>query len=254
MTDYDLKKWAADTGDGRRVFNAGFRMLPGDLVDWELVKAIPFEVSRGEGEFVYMLQRGGGLELLRVWVAELADWRSAQQRLLEDLRMSMRPDIPRATGSLGYLGDVAYAGRSAESDIPSSISFARGNICASVRSVGDREADASAAALWLDEALGRPPGRSAERGTRRVTDRRREEVRPRRAGDESTVVKNVTDVARGAWLQAIADVGELRRRDDALVYVATELQAARIELYTYEGGPEGSGRRPQARPRRKRTR
>ena len=249
---YDRKDWAAETVDGRRVFNAGFRMLPGDLADWELIKAIPFEASLGEGEFVYMWQRREGLELLRVQVAELADWRSAQLRLLEDLRMSMRSDIPRATGKLGHLGDIAYAARSAESDIPASISFARGNVCASVRSVGDREADASDAALWLDEALGQPPGRGAERGSRHVRERRREDVRPKRAGEESVIVRNVIDLARDAWLQAVADEGELVRRDDALVHVATGPEAARIDLYTYEA-PLGR-ERPPDRPRRKRTR
>src|SRR5262245_44478834 len=203
MTYYDLKEWAAETVDGRRLFNAGFRMLPGDLADWELVKAIPFEAALGESEFVYMWQRGGGQELLRVQIAELTDWQSAQQRLLEDLRMSMRSDIPRATGKLGRLGDVAYVGRSPETDIPASISFARGNIYASIRSVGDRETDASDAALWLDEMLWQPPGRGAERGPRRVTERRREDITARRADAESVVVKNVADAAKESWLQAL---------------------------------------------------
>ena len=253
---YDLKEWAAETVDGRRLFNAGFRMLPGDFADWELVKAIPFEAALGANEFVYMWQRDDGRELLRVQIAELGDWQSAQQRLLEDLRMSMRPDIPRATSKLGRLGDVAYVARSPDTDVPAAVSFARGNVYASIRSVGDRETDVSDAALWLDETLGQAPGRGAERGPRRVSERRREDITARRADTESVVIRNVAGVAKEAWLQALAGAGELRRREDALVYVATEpdARAARVDLYTYEASSEGPASRRSPGPRRKRTR
>ena len=235
MTHYDTEQWAAEVIEGRRIFNAGFRMLPDDLPDWEFVKSVPIETSREDSELVHMWQRGDGRELLRIQVAELADWNQALERLREDLQMSMRSDIPRATGALGKLGDIAFGARTPETDVPAAVTFVRGNIFVSVRSVGDRAADASPVAVWLDEALSIPPRRGAPKGKQGT--RRSIEAKPRKAGQEQIIVESVADATAEGWLKVLAADGELRRRGDSLIYVSGSAKPTRVELFTRRSGP-----------------
>jgi len=235
MTYDDIEQWAAEVIEGRRIFNAGFRMLPDDLQDWEFVKSVPIETSREGSELVHMWQRGGGRELLRIQVAELADWSQALERLREDLQMSMRSDIPRATGALGKLGDIAFGARTPETDIPAAVTFVRGNVFVSVRSVGDRVADASPAASWLDEALSRPPRPKDPAG--KAIRTRWIETKPRRAGMEEIIVGRVAEATAEGWLKVLATDGELRRRGDSLIYVSGSAKPSRVELFVRPGVP-----------------
>jgi hypothetical protein len=223
MVTYDTKEWAARTRLGRHVFNYRFQMLGDELKGWELLKTVLMHESRAVEEKVYVWQSKGdpGRDLVRIAIAELADWRAAQKRLLEELKNCMRADIPTGTGKLASLGDVSFVGRDPLSDIPVAASFARGNVCASVRSVGDRSVDVSEIAARLDHALGEPPTRSElDKGRVRVRAPRTATIEARRA---FTLIENLTEAApRGGWLKIIAPDGELSKKGDALMYVSPE--------------------------------
>jgi hypothetical protein len=239
ITDYDTEQWAAETVGGRRIFNAGFRILPEDLADWRLLKTVPIETSRGAGEFAYMWQREGGGELLRIAVAELVDWSVAQQRLREELQMSMRSDIPRGTGALGHLGDIAFVARDPETDIAAAVTFVRGNAFISVRSVGDRPADVSPAAHRLDRALSRPP-EPRELDAQQI-EATSIEAHAQEVGEERVVVENIGTTRSGGWLKALASDGELRQRRNSLIYVAPSVGRTRIDMFIRRVRPSPRG-------------
>jgi hypothetical protein len=252
-TRYKTDEWAEETIDGRRIFNAGFRMLGDELPDWHLLKTVPMETSRDDGELAYMWEgpEGAGRELLRIGTAELPDWRTAQQRLREELEMSMRPDIPRGSGSQASVGDIAFVGRDPESDVPAAISFARGNACFSVRSVGDRVVDVTAAAARLDRALSQPPARS-EVASERVEEGSLE-ADSREEGDERVIIESIVGTSRGGWLKVLAPAGELRREGDSLIYVSgsagpTRIRTFVVRLSAEPGHSRGRGHGRDHRP------
>lgn len=242
-TPYRVDDWAEETVVGRRIFNAGFRMLGVELESWQLLKTVPMETSRGEGELAYIWAGRGRAtrEMLRIGIAELPDWRLAQQRLREDLEMSMHPDIPRGTGSLWRVGDIVFVARDPQSDVPAAITFARGNVCFSVRSVGDRAVDVSDVAKRLDQAMSQPP-------TRSELDEERVEVRSlertaREAGEEQVIIESIVASSRGGWLKVFASDGELRRQGDALIYVSASAGLTRFQTFLARlGGRPGRTR------------
>jgi hypothetical protein len=246
-TPHSLDEWAHETIDGRRIFNAGFQILGDELPDWQLIKAVPMETSRRGGELAYIWQQpdGTGRALLRLQIAELPDWRLAQRRLREDLEMSMRPNIPRGTGHLASIGDIAFVARDPESDIPGAISFARGNIFSSVRSVGDEIVDVSAAAEWLDRAIGQPPSKSELADAR--LEARTLEAAAREAGEERVIIDSIGRASDGGWLKVLASEGELRRQGDSLIYLAGAAGPARVETFVKHssaGRSDAQDRRP----------
>lgn len=236
-TQYDAEQWATETTRGRHVFNHNYRMSDGELRGWDLRKQVAMQQgpasARGPAgavrdragqeleETVYLWEGkgGAGLEVVRISIAELSDWRQAQQQLQVELGQSMRPDIPRGTGQLAGIGDVSFAARDPESDVPASIAFVRGNVCVTVRSVGKRNIDVSAIATSVDRALASAPTRAA-RAAGRASELTPTPVKP----EEKTVV--VKDLRRGddrgEWLKIIAPDGELRREGHALIYVSPE--------------------------------
>jgi hypothetical protein len=240
-TPYTPDAWADETIGGRRIFNAGFRMLGDELADWQLLKAVPMETASRTGEFAYMWQRphGAGPELLRVQTAELPDWRLAQRRLLEELEMSMRPDIPRGAGERASLGDVVFVSLDPESGLPAAISFARGNMFMSVLSVGDRMTDVSAAAEWLDAAMSRPPAKSDLAHT--GIEARSIDETALEAGRERVVIESIARESQGGWLKVLASEGELRQEGDSLIYVPGSARSTRLDIFI-ERFSAGSGR------------
>jgi len=248
QTPYKVEEWAAETSHGRRIFNAGFRLRGNELRGWRLLKSVPMETARGDGELAYVWQglEAAGRELLRIGIAELPDWRLAQQRLLEELETSMRPEIPRGTGSLRRLGDLVFVAREPGSDLPAAITFARGNLCISVRSVGDRTVDVSHVAERLDQAISRPP-------TRTELARERVEAQSlvrtaRELGEEREIIKSIVGASRGGWLKIIASDGELRRQGASLIHVSAAAGPTRIETFLVRLGAGPS--RSRGRDRR----
>jgi hypothetical protein len=246
-TRYDIDSWAGRTVAGRRIFNAGFRMLGHELADWQLVKAVPMEASRRDGEFVYIWQRfnGHGRELLRVHTAELPDWRRAQERLREELQMGMRPDIPQGTGQQASIGDVVFVARDPESEVPAAISSTRGNVFSSVRSVGDHIVDVSAVAEWLDRVIGQPPSRSDLHQF--PVEARSIEATAGSAGEKRVVIDSIAQVSGFDWLKVLASAGELRREGDSLIYLADAPGPIRLETFVRHSYGD-FGQRPDRRP------
>jgi hypothetical protein len=227
----EVEEWSAETADGRRIFNAGFRMRGDEVRGWRQVKVVPMESLHGEGELAYIWQGGNeaGRELLRLGVAELANWRLAQERLREELGMSMHADIPRGTGSLRRLGDINFVGRDPESDLAAAITFSRGNVWISVRSVGDRTVDVGRVAERLDRALSRPPTQ-ADIAKQRVEARSLDRT-ARKAGEEQRIIDSLVEDARGGWLKVLASDGELRQEGDTLIHVSAVAGRTRIQVF-----------------------
>ena len=234
---YDTKEWEERTTVGRRIFNVGYRLVGTDLRGWHLVKTVPMETSRREGEFASIWVRGDDPKrfMLRVATAELSDWRAAHARLLEDLNASMRPDIPPGTGALVSLGDVNYVGRHAEMDVPASISFTRGNVYVTVRSVGDQTIAVGDIALRIDRMLNERPPKAQIRSRRIKAESIK--VGERQARGPYPVIRRLPRaVGRDGWLQVIAPDGELRREADAIVYVAGEPGPKTVESFLRRRG------------------
>lgn len=249
-TRYDTASWADRTVAGRRIFNSGFQLLGHEFASWQLAKVVPIETSRREGEFVSIWQRftDPGRELLRVQTAELPDWRRAQERLHEELEMSMRPNVPLGTGEHASIGDVVFVARDPESDVPAAIASTRGNVFSSVRSVGDRSIDVTAAAKWLDRALSRPPSESdVDQST---VETRLIEATAGSVGEKQVVIESINQASGFAWLKVLAPAGELRREGDTLIYLADAPGPIRLETFVRHsyGDP---GYRPDSRPDRR---
>lgn len=238
-TSHKVDEWAEATVRGRRIFNAGFLMAADQLPDWQLLKAVPMERSRGDGEIAYIWQGADRHQMLRIAIAELPDWRLAQRRLQEELESSMRSNIPRGTGALASLGDIVYVARDPETDITAAISFARGNVFVSVRSAGDRIVDVSSPARRLDDAMSSPPSAAEVRDER--VQARPLPVTAREPGEERVVIDSIAKTAAGGWLKVLAPDGELRRSDDSLVYVAGSAGRTRLEAFITRPRP---GRSP----------
>jgi hypothetical protein len=229
---YDPNEWANRTTHGRQVFNAGFRLVSADLRGWKLIKTVPMETSRGEGELASIWVRSDDPKrfIVRVSTAELSDWRAAHGRLLQDLRASMRSDIPPGTGELAALGDVNYVGRDPETDAPASISFTRGNIHITVRSVGDQTIAVGDIALRIDRMLHQRPAKAQVRS--RHIKAGSIKVGERQVRRPYAVIRSLPRaIGRDGWLQVIAPEGELRREGSALIYVAGEPGPKTLESF-----------------------
>ena len=229
---YDLSEWAERTNLGRRILNIGYRLVSSDLKGWKLIKTVPMETNRSEGELAYVWVGNDDPDrsMIRVATAEFPDWGAAHERLLEDLRASMRSDIPPGTGELAALGDVNYVARDPETDVPASISFTRGNVMVTVRSVGDRTVAVGDVAVRIDRSLSRRPRRRQEtRGQGKTVSIT---IGVRRAQDSHVLFKSLDLAApRGSWLQIIAPEGELRRENEAVIYTADSPGEMTIETF-----------------------
>jgi hypothetical protein len=142
----------------------------------------------------------------------------------------MRPDIPRAGGSLAEAGDVSFAGYEAKA--AASVFFARGNVLVSVASAGDTTVDVTAPAKKFDTALRERP-KDTE-----LTSGLAEQRSPRsfdmKEDQPVTVIESVSRaIAAGARVKVIAPDGELRREDDRLVYVSERGGRKRVGQYFY---------------------
>jgi hypothetical protein len=248
---YRIDEWAEATLEGRRIFNTGFRLLGDELPNFHLLKTVPMVYSGGQDELVYIWQGTDPREMLRIAIAERSDWRQAQSRLREDLEIAMRGNIPRGSGALASVGDIVYEGREPESDIPAAVSFARGNVFASVRSGGNRVVDVSLAARWLDDRISRAPT-AVELQDPRVRARALD-VTASQPGEARVVVESIAKMAADGWLKVVAPDGELRREGDSLVYLSGSAGRTRLEAFVTRPRPargrsEGRGRAGEHRP------
>lgn len=231
-SQYDTNEWAAATTQGRHIFNYNYQMVGDELRGWELVNAVTMGNEPGIREMVYIWEKKGskGQELLRISITELHNWRDAQDKLHDQLRHSMRPNIPKASGKLAKVGDVSFVGQAQESNGVAAISFARGNLVVSVRSVGDKPVDVSNTTRMLDTNFSEPPKEEKiKKGVAQALSPRQVEVRE----NESTqLIKKLPErVLRSGWLKVMATDGEISREDDALVYISPKTGKHDIRAY-----------------------
>jgi hypothetical protein len=232
-TPYAVEEWA--DGATRNVFNYNFRLLGGEFRGWELLKVVAMKTGQVPDEKVYLWKSKGdpGRDMVRVDIAERSDWRLAQERLRDELANSMRPDIPRATGTLAKLGDIIFVSRDPLSDVPAAISFTRGNVCVLVNSVGASNTDVSELAARLDGLLSKPPAK-AEVKRRRVRVRAPKAVAVK-AAKAHVLIKNLRAVVpRGEWFKIIAPDGELTRKGNALIYVSPQDGKRSISIFEFK--------------------
>jgi len=230
-TPYDLQAWADATTRGRRIYNYNYRMLGDELRGWELIKVVPMENTAGHHEIVYLWEKKGsaGQELVRIGITEADDWRTAQHHLHTQLRHSMRPGLPRGAGKLAALGDVNYIGQEPDSARIASVAFSLGNVTITITSVGDQTVDVSAIALRLDHVLGEPPAKEelkAGKAERLITPALKV-----KKGQMATLIEHLPERTTTGWHKFIAPDGELKREDDAIVYVSPSAGEKKIERY-----------------------
>lgn len=225
------KAWADEAT--HNVFNHNFHLLGREFRGWELIKVVAMKTERVPDENVYLLESKSnpGRYLVRVGIAECPNWRLALERLREELANSMRPDIPRATGTLVGLGDVAFVSRDPQSDIPAAISFTRGNVCVFVYSVGSSNSDVSEIAKRLDGLLSKPPPK-AEVNRVRVRVPKAVTVKAAKA---HILIKDLRAAApRGQWFKIIAPDGEVTRKGNVLLYVSPQSGKRPISIFEYK--------------------
>lgn len=235
-TQYDLEKWAAETTRGRQVFNFNFRMLGTEIKNWKLLKVVTLQEDPDTTARTYIWQsaRDPEDELVRVDITERHTWQRAQESLHNHLVHCMRSDIPRGTKSLAQLGDVVFASREPKTDSPGAISFARGNVCVTLSSVGAKHVDVSEVAALLDRILSEPPpAADVEKGRARAHVPKLTTLKARRS--VTVIDKLPKAVPRGGWLKVIAPDGELSRKGDALLYVSPEGGKKSIATYLMRG-------------------
>ncbi len=230
-TPYDLQAWADATTRGRRLYNYNYRMSGDELRGWELINVVPMEHAPGHHETVYLWERKGsdGQELVRIGIAEADDWRAAQYQLHEQLRHSMRPDLPRGTGKLAAVGDINYVGQEPGSTRVASLVFSLGNVTIAISSVGDKTVDVSVIAQSLDHTLGEPPAKE-ELKTGKVERLPLTALKVKK-GQMTTLIERLPERATTGWHKFIAPDGEIKREDDAIVYVSASAGEKKIERY-----------------------
>lgn len=229
---YDIEQWATETTLGRRVYNHNYRMIGNELRGWELVNNIVMQKESGITEKVYVWQKNGseGEKLIRISIAELTDWINAQNQLRNELRHSMRPDIPRGTGKIAETGDVNFIGKEAKSKTIAQLLFTRGNLAVSLASVGKKTVDVSKFAKLLDTLFSQPP-ETSEVETGLVKEVGPKTVQAKEAETLSVIEKIDEPIAHGEWLKVIAPDGELKLQDNALVYESKKAGRKRIGKY-----------------------
>jgi hypothetical protein len=218
-TQYDVKEWAARTTRGRQVYNHNYRMLGTELKGWKLLKVVTMQEGSDITEKAYLWQSKTDPEheMIRVDITERHSWKQAQESLHGHLMESMRPDIPAGTKHLAQLGDVVFAGRSAEADVPAAVTFTRGNVLVSVSSAGEKHVDVSDAAALIDSALSESPApKEVEKGNVRVLTPKSVTAEAKKA---SVLIDNLQKTSlREKWVKIIVPDGELGRKGDTLTY------------------------------------
>jgi hypothetical protein len=235
-THYNVEEWAAGTTRGRQVFNYNYRMLGTEFKGWKLLKVVTLREDRVVTEKAYIWQSESDpeYEMIRVDITEHHNWRKAQESLHVHLVQCMRPDIPRGTKKLAQLGDVNFVSREPHTDVPSTVSFTRGNLCISVSSVGEKNVDVSNIGARVDGALSGPPAESeVETGRVRALTPKMATVAANKA---HVVIENLQKSApRGRWLKIIVPDGELSRKGNALIYVSSQGGRKRVETFAADG-------------------
>jgi hypothetical protein len=234
---YDLKDWAARTTRGRQIFNFRYRMRDRDVRGWRLLKNVLMPPAQRATETIYLWKRDDQDDraLVRISIAELDDWRSAQRRLQETLGNCMRPAIPHGTGKLALIGDVNVVARDPQSDAPAALLFTRGNICVSVNSVGEVNIDVSKIASGIDRALAEPPSGAAQQKQRSVVKAPKSVTA--RAKKRVSLIKALSkSVPADSWLKIIAEDGEVSKKGDSLVYESPESGKKRMGIYAMRVG------------------
>lgn len=230
-TPYDLQAWADVTTRGRRLYNYNYRMRGDELRGWELINVVAMENAPGHHETVYLWEKKGGegQELVRIGVTEADDWRAAQSQLHAHLRHSMRPDLPHGAGKLAAVGDVNYVGQEPGGTRVASLVFSLGNVTITISSVGDKTVDVSAIAVRLDHTLGELPDEEELKAGK--AERLPVAALKVKKGQMTTLIERLPERATTGWHKIIAPDGELKREDDAIVYVSASAGEKKVERY-----------------------
>ncbi len=218
---YNLEEWAAATTRGRHIFNYNYHMWGNEIRGWELVKSVTMGNPVALRQTVYMWERKRNREqeIVRIDVVELDNWRNAQYQLLDQLRHSMRPDIPQGSGRLGKIGDVNFLAE--ESDVVAALSFSRGNMTVSIISVGNKPVNVSTIASRIDQDFNEPP--KDEDVKRQLVELVAMPAVQVEKDVRTTLIETLPEpVARSGWLKIIAPDGELRRENNTIVYVSDQ--------------------------------
>jgi hypothetical protein len=239
MGPYDTEGWALEAPRGRRIFNHNVRMLGDEVPGWSLVETQTLRPRLPETVYLWEGDDAPEGALIRVDVAEAADWRLALDLLAELLGRCMRPNMPRATGRLAALGDIAYVARERRTDIPASIMFSRGNIVVVVSSAGSATVDVSSVAGTVDRLLAGRPQQDASSPRHQVV---RAMPVTAEAGEEIVLHPDLSQ-GEDIWLKAIALEGELRREGPGLLYRAAEAGTRTVELFMIGARPAAPHRR-----------
>ncbi|MDM0078693.1 hypothetical protein QTH90_30095 [Variovorax sp. J2P1-59] len=232
---YDTKMWARETTIGRRIFNLNFRMMGRELPGWQLVKTVPMHQDRMMVETVYMWQSQDAPDrhVVHATVTTLHDWRLAQKQLIHMLNHTMRPDLPCRTGASAAAGDIEFVARAPVTDIPASIQFSRGNVAVAVSSVGSANVDVLPVAAVMDRMLIEAPGSVS------FLRALAKQIAPRTVtfgeGEASAKLVSLSKV-RDAWLKAIVEEGEIRQKDDALMYFSKRLGRRDVQVFSISRG------------------
>ena len=238
-TSYSLEDWATGTQRGRQVFNYGYSLSGKEFKGWKLLKVVAMRKGASETENAYVWESTSDPkhEIIRVNITERHEWRLAQESLHERLMECMRPDVPKGTKKLAKLGDVVFVGREPRTDIPSTISFTRGNVCISVSSAGEKSVDVSDFAARLDRALSEAPAKGeVEKG---MVQAKTPRVAPVKANEAVVLIKSLPAAApKGGWLKVIVPDGELRRKGEALIYETPQGGKKSVSIFAF-----GQGRR-----------
>lgn len=229
---YDIEEWAAETTRGRHIFNYNYRMMGDEIRDWEMINSATMESEPGVTERIYLWQKKGskGQASVRISIVELPHWRSAQNLLLNQLRHSMRPNIPKGSGKFAQTGDIRFVGQEEQSGVVATIFFTRGNIFLSVSSVGEKVVDVSGMAKNLDRNFSGPPKEEeVKKGLVEVLSPKPLSVKEK---EKTILIEKLPEpVPRSGWLKIIAPDGELSREDDALFYVSSKAGKKQIGKY-----------------------
>lgn len=227
----DLETWAAETDLGRRVFNYNYRMTGREIRGYELVNTVDMQREPDLTERVYIWRKkgGDGKQLIRVGIAEAAEWRRAQTQLQSQLAESMRPDIPRGRGKLAKVGDISFAAGD-ERVASAAVSFARGNLTVDVASAGGEPVDVAAIAASLDRQFSAPP-KPQELAAARALDRSPAPLEVAKPASITLAERLPEPILRNGWLKVIVPDGEIARVGDTLIYRAASAGSKRVEQF-----------------------
>lgn len=230
-TPKSIQETIARRPAGARVFNHNLRLSGVELPGWEIFRSAITETGKNPGSHAYFWKRRGNGErqVIRVDIAESANWRVSIAQLASDLAQRMNPEPIQATDGQAVLGDIQFAYREQGTDIVAAILFNSGNLRVALSSIGETTVDVSEAAKLLDSLIDKPAEKAAKRSASGKASSQTTEVKP---GSSIVLVENLfAGDFSAAWLKVVVPDGELDRVGSRLVYTPSEGGKKLIHTY-----------------------